>query len=216
MIVGPPLKRRWACNCGSLNELFEAQFKALALSPSILAMLRLEALWTDILPVEPATLQDVATQILASTQEVYTGPPDLGRTAAFASSRLASCDVTTFWPCSPSPNIRHIISRARWYAGLQTCLREMGLSPAVDGRLEWRERSAHFGPPAALALHIPDEIVLSYAQVQGLKGTEALAECQRTCLAVGVHLPRPSAYQSRPRRSRAARKQRTVVGGAHG
>ena len=30
-----------------------------------------------------------------------------------------------------------------------------------------------FGPPEALALHVPDEIVLSYAQVQGLKGAEA-------------------------------------------
>jgi len=66
--------------------------------------------------------------------------------------------------------------------GLQMCLGEMGLAPDVDGRLEWRERAAHFGPPAALALHIPDEIVLSYAQVQGLKGTEAFANASGRAL----------------------------------
>jgi hypothetical protein len=65
---------------------------------------------------------------------------------------------------------------------LQTGLREMGLAPAVDGRLEWRERPAHFGPPAALAIHIPDEIVLSYAQVHGLKGTEAFASASGRAL----------------------------------
>src|SRR5215470_19152254 len=54
-----------------LNELFEAQFKALSTLPEHLGYASLEALWTDVLQVEPATLHDVATQILAHTQEVY-------------------------------------------------------------------------------------------------------------------------------------------------
>jgi hypothetical protein len=66
--------------------------------------------------------------------------------------------------------------------GLQRCLREMGLAPDVGGRLAWRDRSAHFGPPAALALHIPDDIVLSYAPVQGLQGAEAFASASGRAL----------------------------------
>ena len=54
-----------------LNELFEAQFKAVSALADDLRYASLEALWTDVLQVEPATLQDVATQILTSTQEVY-------------------------------------------------------------------------------------------------------------------------------------------------
>src|SRR5215471_17202247 len=53
------------------NELFEAQFKAISALGEHLRYASLEALWTDVLQVEPAPLQDVATQILASTQEVY-------------------------------------------------------------------------------------------------------------------------------------------------
>jgi hypothetical protein len=44
------------------------------------------------------------------------------------------------------------------------------------------ERPAHFGPPAALALHIPDDIVLSYAPVQGLQGAEAFASASGRAL----------------------------------
>src|SRR5262245_11055200 len=43
-----------------LNELFEAQFKALSALAEPLRYASLEALWTDILPVESATLHDVA------------------------------------------------------------------------------------------------------------------------------------------------------------
>src|SRR5262249_11279719 len=54
-----------------LNELFEAQFKAFSALAEHLRYASLEGLWTDVLQVAPAPLQDVATQILASTQEVY-------------------------------------------------------------------------------------------------------------------------------------------------
>ncbi len=157
-----------------LNELFEAQFKALSALAEHLRYASLEALWTDVMQVEPATLQDVATQILASTQEVYM---DLltwavRRRLRLPPGQLRRHDILALFTF---PEYQTYYQPGTVVAGLQTCLREMGLALTVDGRLEWRERSAHFGPPEALALHIPDEIVLSYAQVQGLKGAEAFA-----------------------------------------
>src|SRR5712691_354801 len=157
-----------------LNELFEAQFKAHSTLVEHLGYTSPEALWTDILPVEPAALQDVATQILASTQEVYM---DLltwavRRRLRLPPGQLRRHDILALFTF---PEYQTYYQPGTVVAGLQTCLREMGLALTVDGRLEWRERSAHFGPPEALALHIPDEIVLSYAQVQGLKGAEAFA-----------------------------------------
>jgi hypothetical protein len=51
----------------------------------------------------------------------------------------------------------------------------MGLDPRADSRLIWRERPAAWGPPQAVAVQLPDEIVLSYAPVNGLQGTQAFA-----------------------------------------
>jgi hypothetical protein len=156
------------------NELFEAQFKALSALVEHLRYPSLEALWTDVLQGEPAALQDVATQILASTQEVYR---DLltwavRRRLRLPPGQLRRHDILALFTF---PEYQAYYQPGTAVAGLQTCLREMELSPTVDGRLAWRERPAHFGPPEALAIHVPDEIVLSYAQVQGLKGAEAFA-----------------------------------------
>src|SRR6266571_669353 len=164
-----------------LNELFEAQFKALSALADHLRYASLEALWTDVLQVEPATLQDVATQILSSTHEVYR---DLltwavRRRLRLPPGQLRRHDILALFTF---PEYQAYYQPGPVVPGLQTCLGEMGLAPDVDGRLEWRERAAHFGPPAALALHIPDEIVLSYAQVQGLKGTEAFASASGRAL----------------------------------
>jgi hypothetical protein len=157
-----------------LDELFEAQFKALSTLAEHLRYASLEALWTDVLQGEPATLQDVATQILASTQGVYRDL--LGwavrRRLRLPPGQLRRHDILALFTF---PEYQAYYQPGTLVAGLQTCLREMGLSPTVDGRLEWRERSASFGPPEALALQVPDEIVLSYAQVQGLKGAETFA-----------------------------------------
>src|SRR5919198_738556 len=157
-----------------LNELFEAQFKALSALAEHLSYASLEALWTDVLQVEPAPLEDVATQILTSTEEVYR---DLltwavRRRLRLPPGQLRRHDILALFTF---PEYQAYYQPGTLVEGLQTCLRALGLSPTVDGRLEWRERSAHFGPPEALALHVPDEIVLSYAQVQGLKGAEAFA-----------------------------------------
>jgi hypothetical protein len=157
-----------------LNGLFEAKFKALGALAEHLSYASLEALWTDVLRVEPAALQDVATQILASTQEVYRDL--LGwavrRRLRLPPGQLRRHDILALFTF---PEYQAYYQPGTVVAGLQTCLREMGLSPTVDGRLAWRERSASFGPSEALALQVPDEIVLSYAQVQGLKGAETFA-----------------------------------------
>ena len=157
-----------------INELFETQFKALSTLAEHLRYTSLEALWTDVLQIEPATLQDVATQILASTQEVYR---DLltwavRRRLRLPPGQLRRHDILALFTF---PEYQTYYQPGTVVAGLQTCLREMGLALTADGRLEWRERLAHFGPPEALALHVPDEIVLSYAYVQGLKGAETFA-----------------------------------------
>src|SRR5262245_45243215 len=156
------------------NELFEAQFEAASTLAEHLGYASLEALWADTLPVEPASLVDVATQILSSTAEVYR---DLltwavRRRLRIPPGQLRRHDILALFTF---PEYQAYYQPGAVVAGLQTCLREMGLAPTVDGRLEWRERSVDFGPPEALALHIPDEIVLSYAQVQGLTRAETFA-----------------------------------------
>ena len=58
---------------------------------------------------------------------------------------------------------------------MQACCRHMGLDPNADGRLMWRERPTHFGPPEACRLRVPDEVVLSYPPVTSVKGAELCA-----------------------------------------
>jgi hypothetical protein len=156
------------------NELFEAQFKAVSTLAEHLHYASLETLWTDVLLLEPATFQDIATQILAATQEVYRELLTwaVRRRLRLPPGQLRRHDILALFTFH---EYQTYYQPGTAVAGLQTCLREMGLSPTVDGRLAWHERPAHFGPPEALALHIPDEIVLSYAQVQGLKSAEAFA-----------------------------------------
>ena len=164
-----------------LNALFEAQFTAQRTLVEPLGYASPEALWADILPTAPATLQDVATQLLASTEEVYR---DLltwavRRRLDLPPGQLRRHDMLALFTF---PDYQAYYQPGTVVPGLQRCLREMGLAPEVGGRLAWRERAAHFGPPAALALHIPDDIVLSYAPVQGLQGAEAFANASGRAL----------------------------------
>jgi len=166
---------------GALNELFEAQFKALTTVAEPLGYASPEALWTAIMPAEPATYQDIATQILDHTRQVYV---DLltwavRRQLRLPPGQLRRHDILALFTF---PDYQSYYQPGAVIPGLQACLRALGIDPYVDGRLAWRERAATFGPPAALALHIPDEIVLSYAQVGGLKGAEALASASGRAL----------------------------------
>src|SRR5262249_8743611 len=56
---------------GALNELLPGQFQALSTVAECPGYAPPEALWTAVVPVAPATYQDVATQILEHTHQVY-------------------------------------------------------------------------------------------------------------------------------------------------
>jgi hypothetical protein len=165
----------------ALNELFASHFSGLTTLTEHLGYASPEALWTDILPAEPAAYHDLATAILESTREVYA---DLltwavRRRLRIPPGQLRRHDILALFTF---PEYQAYYQPGTVVPHLQTSLRHLGLDPSMDGRLEWRERAAHFGPPAALALHIPDEIVLSYAQVGGLKAAEALASASGRAL----------------------------------
>ena len=166
---------------GDLNELFEAQFTGLTSLTEHLGYASPEVFWTDALPAEPAAHQDLATHILESTREVYV---DLLTWAVRRRLRLPPGQLRRhdIFALFTFPEYQSYYQPGTVIPGLQTCLRAMGLDPYAEGRLTWRERAAHFGPPAALALDIPDEIVLSHAQVSGLKGAEALASASGRAL----------------------------------
>lgn len=158
----------------ALNDLFESQFKGLTALTEHLGYAALEAYWADVLAVEPAAHHDLATHILASTRDVYAELLTwaVRRRLRIPPGQLRRHDILALFTF---PEYQSYYQPGTVVPGLQMSLREMGLTPSVDGRLEWRARAAHFGPPVALALHIPDEIVLSYAEVGGLKGAEAFA-----------------------------------------
>lgn len=164
-----------------LQSLGEEHFKAMGTVIEPLGFATPEAFWAAVFPVEPATFQDMATEILAQTEELYV---DLLTWAARRRLRLTPGQLRRH-------DILALFTFAEYQAyyqpgtvvpALQTCLRDLGLDPTVDGRLTWRERGPHLGPPEALALHVPDEIVLSYGPIQGWQGTELLAQASGRAL----------------------------------
>src|SRR5262245_33637618 len=185
--VEPRRERRAAIDAamvlqlGALNELFEAQFKALTAVGEPLGYATPEALWAAIMPAEPAAYHDIAVQILEQTQQVYAELLTwaVRRRLRLPPGQLRRHDILALFTF---PEYQAYYQPGSVIPGLQACVHDLGLDPYVDGRLTWRERAIPFGPPAALALHIPDEIVLSYAQVGGLKGAEALASASGRAL----------------------------------
>lgn len=156
------------------NALFEAQYRALHTLTEQHGYASPEALWTAMLGSDPTPYYEVATQLLAQTQEVYLDLLDwaVRQRLRLPLGQLRRHDILTLFTF---PDYQHYYQPELLVTGLQTCLRDMGLDPTVDGRLAWRERAAHFGPPVALALQVPDEVVLSHARGGGLKQAEALA-----------------------------------------
>ena len=55
-----------------INPSCEEQYKAMCRVAEELGYASLEAWWTDILPVEPATQHDAVTRLLEETQDIYT------------------------------------------------------------------------------------------------------------------------------------------------
>jgi hypothetical protein len=158
----------------SVNALFEVQFKELCRVAASLGYASLAALWADILPVEPAAQQDEVDQILEETQEVYT---DLLAWAVkkrldVPPGQLRRHDILALFTF---PEYQQYYQPDALISRLQACLHDMGVDPHADGRIVLRQCSPAFGPPMAVAVQIPDEIVLMYNQVSGVKGAEAYA-----------------------------------------
>lgn len=156
------------------HALFGTQYKELCRAVERLGYTSLEALWADILPVAPATLQDDVVRFLEETRDVYTD--------------LLTWAVRRCLGVPPGQLQRHDILRLFIFSEyqsyyqpgvmipvIQACLSDMGIDPCADGRLVSRQCPPEFGLPAAVAVQIPDEIVLTYSQVSGLKGAEAYA-----------------------------------------
>ena len=116
----------------------------------------------------------MATRLLTDTQEVYV---DLLAWAVkqrldIPLGRLRRHDILALFTFR---DYQRYYQPGTVVPALQACLQDMDIDPRADGRLAWRERSAAFSVPEALAVHIPEEVVLGYATVSGVKGAEALA-----------------------------------------
>jgi hypothetical protein len=158
----------------TLNELFAAQFEVLQHLATSLAYPSLEALWTDITCTDLTAQEDFASRLLSATQEVYI---DLlhwavRRRFGIPPGQLRRHDILALFTFG---EYQQYYQPDGVLSALLACCQDMGLDPRADGRLVLRQRAVEFGPPVALALYIPDEIVLSYSHVHGFKGAEAFA-----------------------------------------
>jgi hypothetical protein len=157
-----------------MSALFDAQFKALCQAAEEIGYTSLEHLWADLLPSDLAAQQEDALCLLKATEDVYT---DLLTWAVrqrlrIPPGQLHRHDILALFTL---PDYQKYYQPGAMIDGLQTCLREMAIDPNADGRITLRQRSAATGFPEAAAVQIPDEVVLSYGQVAGLKASEAYA-----------------------------------------
>jgi len=157
------------------HDLFAARFEALRRVAAALGYASLEALWADIALVDPATLEDFVVRVLEATQGVYI---DLLAWAVkqrlgVPLGQLRRHDVLALFSFA---EYQRYYQPGSLLPSLQASLHDMGLDPYADGRLMRRERAPDFGPPAALAVQVPNEVVLCYPnQVGGLQGATAYA-----------------------------------------
>ena len=167
---------------GAVNEAFEANFEAHRRAAADLDFESADGLWRRIAVIDGAAQQDAATEVLEETREIYL---DLLAWAArqrlhLPLSQLRRHDVLalfTFAEYQPYYQPGAVVP------AMQACCRHMGLDPNADGRLSWRQRPAPFGPPEAVALHVPDDVVLAYPPVGGVKGAELWASALGRALA---------------------------------
>ena len=156
---------------GAVNESFEANFEAHRRAAADLDFVSPDDLWRRIAVMDAAAQQDAATEVLEATREIYV---DLLAWAVkqrlrLPLSQLRRHDVLALFTFA---EYQAYYQPGTLVPAMQACCRHMGLDPNADGRLTWRQRPAHFGLPEALALHVPDEVVLAYPPVSGVKGAE--------------------------------------------
>ena len=159
---------------GTVNEAFETYFEEHRRAAADLDFDSVDDLWSGIAGIDAAAQQDAATEVLEETREIYV---DLLSWAVkqrlrATLSELRRHDVLAMFTFD---EYQHYYQPGVLVPAMQACCRHMGIDPDADGRLQWRERTAQFGPPEALALHIPDEVVLAYPPVTAVKGAELWA-----------------------------------------
>ena len=159
---------------GTVNEPFEAYFEAQRRAAADLDFDSPDGLWRRIADIDAAGQQDAATEVLDETHEMYV---DLLAWAVkqrlrLPLSQLRRHDVLALFTFA---EYQQYYQPGALLPAVQACCRHLGLDPTADGRLTWRERPNPFGPPEALALHVPDEVFLAYPPISGLKGAELWA-----------------------------------------
>ena len=159
---------------GTVNESFEAYFEEHRRAAADLDFDSADGLWSAVAGIDAAAQQDVATQVLEETREVYV---DLLTWAVkqrlrLTLSQLRRHDVLAMFTFD---EYQHYYQPGVLVPAVQACCRHMGLDPNADGRLIWRERPTDFGPPEACGLQVPNEVVLSYPPVTSVKGAELWA-----------------------------------------
>jgi hypothetical protein len=158
----------------TLHDHFEAQVEALRHAAGELGYPSLEPLWTDITGTDLTVLQEVATGLLGETESTYV---ELLTWAAQRRLRLPAAQLRRhdMLVLFAFPDYQKYYQPGLVIPSLEACLQDMGIDPRADGRLVWRGRPATWGPPTAVAVQIPDEIVLNHGPVSGLQGTQALS-----------------------------------------
>lgn len=156
---------------GKVNEGFEAYFEELRRVAADLDFDSADRLWSRVAGLDAATQQDAATEILDETRELYV---DLLTWAAkqrlrLTLSHLRRHDVLAMFNFD---EYQQFYQPGVMVPAMQACCRHMGLDPVAEGRLMWRERPARFGPPEAIALQVPEEVVLAYSPFGGVKSAE--------------------------------------------
>ncbi|MCZ6874482.1 MAG: hypothetical protein O7G88_13300 [bacterium] len=157
-----------------INGLFDTQFKALCQAAEEAGYTSVEKMWADILPGDLAAQHEQAVCLLKETEDVYT---DLLTWAVkqrlrIPPGQLRRHDILALFTF---PDYQTYYQPGALIDCLPVCLQEMDIDPYADGRLALRQRPATFGFPVAVAVQIPDQVVLSYSQVAGPKASEAYA-----------------------------------------
>lgn len=180
---------------GAVNESFETYFEEHRRAAADLDLDSADSLWSCVAGIDAAAQQDAVTNVLEETREVYV---DLLTWAVkqrlrMGLSQLRRHDVLAMFTFD---EYQHYYQPGVLVPAMQACCRHMGLDPNADGRLTWRERSAHFGPPEALGIQIPAEVVLAYPPVTGVKSAELWASALGRALSwVHADIDLPLAYR---------------------
>ncbi|MGQ4807941.1 hypothetical protein NKDENANG_01307 [Candidatus Entotheonellaceae bacterium PAL068K] len=171
-----------------INPYFEEQYKEMCRVAESLGYESLAAWWMAILPVEPASQQAEVVRLLQETQDVYTDLLSwaVRQRLGVPPGQLQRHDILALFTF---PDYQQYYQPDTLTTALERNLQDMGVDPHADGRIELRQCPAAFGPPAAVAVNIPDEIVLTYRHVSGLKVAEAYASAYGRALLWGYTSP---------------------------